>query len=471
MNKRILINISVVLTCFISIILCIAFNNNANYNYCCLFPIPFIIIYTTYFMPCFKKEITPFKLFFCILLYLRYVILPISNCIYGNVSFSKNAGDSDSYLIASIITIFELVAVNIFLVLYSVVKSKNNKQKQLNIIENKNNSNFVIWVFILLVFGLFIINRSFWNSIYFIAPTESVSVRFNRLSDIGQLIVYLFNIAKQFLFLIALEKFSKKYSETPEKKFFLIALVFIVFNILVYTGTNRAEFIITIIATGLIVFELFPKFKKIILIGGTILAIIIIPMISSFRKSNIVGEDLNAKQLSEAGNSYMSGIDNVALSIETAKTYTNYRNFTNFLYDMTRGIMVVGSLVKNDDNILTSRLFNYSFFGPYSTISSQIIPMSGQGYYYFDIYGFYLIEILFVYIAIKLEKRYFKEKDIKIKYFMLISILRLAMMQCLNGTILFNRLSYDLLVPIILIKLNNKLLIKKEKPVNEKELN
>ena len=43
------------------------------------------------------------------------------------------------------------------------------------------------------------------------------------------------------------------------------------------------------------------------------------------------------------------------------------------------------------------------------------------------------------------------------------------MMQCLNGTILFNRLSYELILPIALIKINSFISVKKGIATHENE--
>lgn len=459
MYKKIL-NLTIVVACFVSCILCLIFDEYKNYQYCFVLPILFLIIYITYFLPSFSKEKSPFKIFFCILLFFRYVFLPIGNCMLGYIGSSKFGADSTDYKMGILITIFEIVFLNVFLVLLSKIQ-KNKKKFNLNNFQS-GKGYFILLMFIGAVFGLTLLKRDCWNAIYFIAPSEETSLKFNKIDDISQLIIYLFDIAKQILFLISVEYFAKKYEKSKSHIYFLGAILCMLFNILIYSGTNRADFVITIISTSIIVFRIFPKFKKLIMVGGIIMVMVILPLISSFRKSNLMDDGYSLRGIMELGNMYMSGLDNVALSIKTANSFPEYRRISNLTYDLTRGIMGVGFIVKGLNGTLTSRLFNYSFFGLHSNNTSQIMPMSGQGYFYFGIVGFFLIEALFVFIALKLEKYYREANDIKVQYFLLIILFRLGMLQCLNGTILFNKLSYELVLPLVLFMLNNKITIKRK---------
>lgn len=461
MKKNNIVDFIVILLCIIIGIICFAQNHYEEYKFCFLYPICFSIIYLTYFRISLKKEKTPFKLFLCLLLFIRYVFLPFGNTLYGFTSISQNTSYVYNYHIASFITIIEIALLNIFLVIQLKKKKNNNTNNRESDLIKNSKKNFIIVLFIIIMFSLFLSKPNLFNSVYFIYPKESISTNFNSLNDWDQLIVFLFNIAKQFLCLIIIEKMSSLYMKNKRFTYFIIACLFALINIVIYTGTNRAEFVITVVATGYLIITFFPKYKKYILFSGITLSLLIVPLISTFRNAKIVNDNYDLKNIMVLGNAYFSGIDNVALSIETANNYSSYRNLNNCLYDLSRGIIGIGFFIKNQQGILSSRLFNYSFFGNYSTNTSQIMPMSGQGYFYFGIVGFWIIELFFIMLAIFLEKKFVFINNLKLKYFLLIYLMRLAMFQCLNGTILFNRLSYDLIIPIVLIAINNLFVLRR----------
>lgn len=456
-----ILDIFVLIICFISSIIILSINENENYSLIFIFPLLFLIIYITYFSKTFKENVTPFNVAFCLMLFFRYVIMSILIAIVGYSCGSKAAiHNKSNYVTAQFLMIIEIIAINIIMYFF-------NYKKKHNIIENKkikilNRGNVVIVCFFLIVFSITIIYfNKIKDAIYFIYPTEESSIKYNSLNDFLQMILSLFNIAKQFFCLFIIIKCHKKYMKSKNSLYFMIATTFALANILIYTGTNRAGFIICTISTIYILGLLFEKYKKILIIVPIVVGVTILPLISSFRKSELINDNTDLYKISEEANAYLGGIDNVAIAIETSNQFNKKGDLLNASYDLFRGVLGVNFLIKSFNMELSSAYFNYVFFGHMKNVS-QIIPIIGQGYFYFDIYGCWIIEIVFIMIAIKFEKKFLLTTNIYWKYFLLMILLRLAMIQGINGTILGNIISFDVFVPWVIIMLNNKFVIKKE---------
>lgn len=395
-----------------------------------------------------------------VILLIRYVIMPFFTAEVGYSSWCKNIPSSSDYLIAQILMISEIIMITILFRFYDNEKKKKEEENVNNNLDNKSNNSVlinkhfdgVILIFSIISILLFIFLRKKYNiNVYFIIPNEELTSYDS--NNIRQILILFFNTAKAFVFLFVLKKVYLK----NRKSIFdiMFVLIFAAMNVLIYTGTNRIQLILSFICSVYLILLIFPKLKK-ILYGLSLAAfIIIIPAISTYRQSELLTSNSTLYDYSQLSNVYLGGVDNVAISVETANVFPQYRNLNNFLYDMFRGVLGINVLLKNSNShVLESDLFNFVYFG-HSENSSQIVPIVGQGYYYFDIVGFWIIELFFLFLGLKLEKVFVNTKNIYFKYTLMLILLRFSIMQGLSGTILAHSISFDCFIPWIIIMVND----------------
>lgn len=446
-KRELLFNLLMTVFCLGISIFCLA-KCRENYYLMFMQPILFLVFYYISYRKILFSRKSVFKLALGVAIFIRYVIMPFLNGIVGYSTWSPNVPSYSDYTLAQIMMMGEIIIITI------VFKISNSAAKDINddkiIIDNRSDVLLVLFTIVSLLL-FFILKDRLGINLHIIVPNEDTA--FFGESNMKQILMLLFNVAKAFSFLFILKKvFIKK-----KKTIFdiIIVLVFGAFNVLVYTGTNRMQLIISFICSIYLIVAVFPKLKKKMLVVALFSLLIIIPAVSSFRKSELLTPDSTVGSYSQLANSYLGGVDNVAISVETSDAYPQYRNFGNFIYDMFRGVLGVNVLLKdNTSNILSSDLYNNVYFGHGNNLS-QIIPIAGQGYYYFGIVGFWIIELFFLIVGIKLEKIFKKTTNIYLKYTILFILMRFSIMQGLSGTILAHSISFDCFIPWLIIILNN----------------
>ncbi|MBO4812883.1 hypothetical protein J5491_01920 [Candidatus Saccharibacteria bacterium] len=449
MKKRsLLIDLAATTLC-LSISLFCLINCGDNYFLMFLHPLLFLVFYYVTYRSIFFSRRSVFKFALGIAVFVRYVIMPLLVGVVGYSTWCQNIPSSSDYLVAQLLMIGEILMITL---VFSISGRREKVPDEKKVIID-NRPDFIIIVFTILSFILFFaLKNKYGINLHIITPNDD-TLLINE-SSIKQILIMLFNIGKTFLFLFVLKKVCAKEKKTVFD--ILLVVLFGAFNVLVYTGTNRMQFIISFLCSVYLIVAVFPKLKRKMLIITLLSLVMIIPAISSFRKSELLTVDSTVNNYSQLANAYLGGVDNVAISVETSREFPQYRRFDNFLYDMFRGVLGLNMFLKgeNNSNLMSSELYNYVYFG-HKDNASQIIPVVGQGYYYFGIMGFWLIEFVFLVLGIKLEGIFKRTTNIYYKYTILLILLRFSIMQGLSGTILAHSISFDCFVPWAIIVLND----------------
>ena len=439
--------------CFAITLVCI-FKGSSRYFLLFTYPLLYLVFYFVIYRYILFAKNSIFKLFLGIMLFLRYVIMPFLNVLVGYSSWCKNIPTSSNYLLAQIMMIVEMIIIIVVFKFNYKKRQKNNEKIKID-----NRFDFVILLFSIISIVLFFCFKSKYNILLHIVIPKTEFSAFES-NNIKQILILLFNTAKAFLFLLVLKKVYLK----PKKTIFdvLLVLFFCVLNVFIYTGTNRIQLIISFISSIYLILLVFPKLKKFLIISSLISFAIILPAISSFRQAELVSSESTLYDYSQLLNAYLGGVDNVAISVETADVFPQYRSITNFFYDMFRGVLGFNVILKNNHtNVMESDLYNFVYFG-HGDNASQIVPIVGQGYFYFDIVGFWIIELFFLILGLKLEKLFNTTTNFYLKYTLLVILLRFSIMQGLSGTILAHSISFDCFIPWIIIMLNNYFVFRKD---------
>lgn len=451
--------------------------NYSNYSFLAFLPLGFGIVICIFLDVYFKAFE---NLGIAILVgtyYLRMVIIPSIMRLGSYSSYSINEYVSNNINIGIILMIYEFFIV--LMSLHFVIKFRNDKkikvknnERTLNNLDNIKIPRSLKVIIIIMIFALLaclilypdlkynfhaIIQKKY-NKI------QSVINYHRMLNSVPGIIywpfMYIADIVRLVLPIILLISI-KKY---VEKGFFenlaiLISLIIVMISGFIVTEEVAISIHICV-ALIIAITYIYPKSGKIIYRLGIIVGIPIIFLAIVLK----VGGDISSVsdlmgELSKITQAYFSGPINVGASISM-----NKNNF--FMYipgDILKNIAFLGYFFQDMET--TTRLFNTAYFGDIGRYD-QIIPLIGQGYFYFGFIMGPLLSVVFSITAFKFANRIDLENNILKKYtYTIITILSATTPVLYNGTI-FILFLFKIIIPLylltIIFKKNNNEIIHKD---------
>ncbi|EUJ25296.1 hypothetical protein [Listeria cornellensis] len=281
-------------------------------------------------------------------------------------------------------------------------------------------------------------------------------------STIATLISFLFLVAKQILFLLLTWLCYIKYQDTSKIKYVYLACLLLFLNIGTFIGTNRADIVITSIASLLTFRLLFPAFFKRVLLSTAIIIPVMLTAIASFRKISSISEGASKLvDYTDKMQVYLAGPYNVAIALEAKDLFPEAGNLSVLFYDIFRPMLGVGSLISDWSINYSSIYFNERYF--FSDHMTQIIPMIGQGNLFFGLIFAPVIGVLVIVFAYYLQDKIKQTQQLEVYYILTYACARLGMMPGQNITILINDLSFSLILFLMFYFLNKHV---RFRPVN-----
>lgn len=397
---------------------------------------------------------------FYIICFFRYQVLPFFIVYSGGNYYGRSPlfPQIDSFLIAYILMIYELIISSIFIFfIFSKIKVKNENDK-LNVdIKNKN----ILSLFLVIAITLIVFDENARSLFNFIIPnilTKDIS----SYSVISSLIAYYVYAIKQifFIYMISILSSSNRSVKLGEKSYkFTMSTTFLLLNVIIYMGLNRSDFLIPALASFYIFSKFYKKASKYIFFILLLLLFVIIVLITNTREVRLIskGEDI-ILDITDFLQVYFGGIYNVAIAVETKEFFPKGINLTNLLYDLFRPIPFFKFIFKDSNLVLSSVYYNERMF--MTSFRSQIIPIIGQGYYYFGILFSPIFSLTLIYIANLFYKIIVSKKNSLMVYFLSLQSIRLGFMMGQSMSIQINDLTFNLAIPVILITiLSNKIRI------------
>ena len=433
-------------------------SNTEHLGYQNLFLLPLIygIVYVLFITPIRGRLNNIYIYVFIAVSFSRYVLLPLLITItkyYGGRSSTPPM--DESFRTAIYLMSYEMIIV--FLFSYLIFRKYKAPINGCSIKYPK--STFVYLIFI----GLSLL-------LSFMFPQSLKSFSFLKVSsdfaDLGEssffitIITYLLVTAKFLFFLLIMNFFKKRYEKSKDKIYVILSLLFVLLNITIFFGNNRADYIITTLASILLFFKLYPRFIKKSIIPLVIIAVIVTSFINENRNhSTLTGGEDGLLDITNTLQIYLAGPYNVAISIEAAKFNQNERNILHLGHELLRPVIGLNVILKQFDVKSTSHFFNERIF--YSDHMSQIVPMIGQGYFYLGFLLSPLIFLLYIWLVKILIKMRDKYNRIDMFFFLSIPIARMGLAMGQNGAILANDISFFLGLFFIAYYFNNRILLKK----------
>ncbi len=421
-----------------------------SYSTIWLLPLAFAILSIPLINGLSRIDFLPFVIIFLLINFTRYVVLPFLMVYCNYYEFrSPIPPDLKTILESEFLMIYELIAISLFLFFrtkYFGEVKENYKNKR---IQKKS----FYYFYIVICFSYIVIIPTVRNNINFIFPRQTLE---SEISPFYLILILAVILAKNLVYSLCLDYISKKNIHPFIR--FMIIIIAVAINSSIYYGLNRSDFILNFIASLYIVYCLYPKMIKKIIVLCVILIIPTFSLITSSRQIYKISESNQIINLIDTAQAYSGSLYNVAISIEATDMYESEHKISILVNDFLRPTMGFNILMKQFDLPLSNEIFNERMYMTHNRVT-QIMPMIGQGYFYFGFIFSPVLEIVFLELALRLIA-YLNRLTIEAKYIFSITCTRLGFIVGQNVQIQMNDLSFNLFLFIIIWWINKKIKIR-----------
>ncbi|AHV98590.1 hypothetical protein PSAB_18480 [Paenibacillus sabinae T27] len=320
-----------------------------------------------------------------------------------------------------------------------------------------------IFAMILFVFTCLLIFPSLKNYIsFFIAGSEEENIRnyirlLNIRANVPSIIYWIYimfvDLLQIFLPIVLIEYIFKKIGRHNTKRALLLSFC-IIFMVLLFMTPEKARSIQLAVSLFLVLHFIYPQhIRKII--PFALVFVSIFSLIALLLKSGVYREESDLWGfVSETLNAYFSGPLNVVASISMQQN----SSIKLIISDILNSLPFVKHYFMEWDT--TPKYFNYSIKGTGATVS-KIIPMIGQGYFYFGFLLSPIISIISIKVAMKLEKIANLTTNIFKRYLYIFATINFALSPVLYNFNISLSTFWDIIIILILMKLADLKLRKK----------
>lgn len=460
------------LTSLLSSIYTAFYSSHSGYELLFLLPFSYtIFVFLSRLL--FKHSYSVFYLFFTLISFLRYIILPffiVYSGYYGGTSIVPP--QPSSYRIAIILMCYELIiSIILVYILEKRIKKKHSINRggidhNLSLSQSNGTTNGILskkypiyYIAIILLLLFFIFNRS-WQSITHNVLSDSFVTDAIGGSDFdtgsNMLSGMLFQLLKSFLFIIISFKVIQKLNK--KKGFNLWSaiglMIIIALNTALIFGLNRMKLVMTFFTSIIFLWNYSIQKGKLIIfiipaffIGGFVLDRVTEARQYYTFTDNKTVSNTHTLQV------YLGGPYNVAIAVEMANNQDIPSGIANLVFDFLRPMLGVNSLVKDWDMEYSNEHFNKRYH--LSDHMSQIIPMIGQGNHYFGPIFAPILGCFFIWLSYFIMNWSLNNNNPFRYYFSLMVVLRMTYFMGQNSMNLINFISFTLFPYLILEFLNN----------------
>lgn len=423
-------------------------NKHPGYEYLFLHPIAYSISFSLILYKSIASvRFRPFLFVFTLIGFLRFVALPLLVVISGHYSGRSRAEPLDiSYQNAIFLMLWELIACTVLIVILEArqIKFINKIRKPLNEASSKN---YIYYLFIVSSIFLLILNPSSLFYINFISP--SLLEPSSEPNFIINLTVYCFLIAKTLFCLEILKRLNQRNSSIA----FIAALIITALNVSIFLGTNKSDILISGIASGLVLYQLYKKRAILPLAILGIFTLIILLTVNTYRNPVNTVHDNKLAARADIIQVYSGGVYNVAIALETKEYYPESTDMEVLMFDIFRPMIGPNIFLKDKVQRYSNIYFNDRMW-THIDRRSQIIPMIGQANLFLGYIFSPLFSIFFIFLAYKLERVFFATQNIEVYYFLCLALIRLGFIFGQNTMNMINDLSMNLFLFLAIFVLN-----------------
>lgn len=402
----------------ISLFFIVVFISRIEYEQA-FFVLPFFIILTWCllylgYIKIYRYIDKPVVFFINVLTGIRYFLIP--TLIMFDQNYLQycplNRGANEKYAVAgSIITLWEEVVVGIFLArMLPRWYCKKNDESYIGRIYDTSEIG-VLWLEIaVLAFGV-LLSPSVLSGYNFLLNLHNSEV-ISEAKINGGMYTVAFMSARILKIVIPIPFIQFLYCRYKKKKtkiyYYMSLVVFTVFYAMIMEGNSRNSIIIPAVAVILILYYLYPAFRRttIALGGAGVISIGIVTLIwKSFRNSVDTVQAMPFSYWIAYVEQYFAGIANMGRAVIARKNYGGHFGLGILLNDLFQNVPFIAGIVN------TENTSNY-YFAQVWNRTDQVIPSTGNGLFYFGYFLAPLVPIAIILLALFFEKKAFKATSI-----------------------------------------------------------
>ncbi|GGG14468.1 hypothetical protein GCM10007425_05930 [Lysinibacillus alkalisoli] len=436
----------------------------AGYEWLFLLPLLYYFAFSFILLPLLFYRFNTFIMSFTFVAFLRYTLLPYLIVASGwYVGRSPVDPLPQSFTYAITIMMWELLITTLTIALCFYPK-KTIKVPHVSVAKNRillPPQKQFYWFYLVLCGVVVVLMPSSLRTFAFIMPHAN-------MLDIGEggfvvsVVQFMLIAGKSILFLLLLSNVYQKYQKTNQTRWVVWSFIIVLLHICLLFGDNRSDFLISAIASLYLFYRLFQRRALPYIMSTIALLFFIFINITTYRNTvSITRGGDRLVDLTDMLQIYAGGPYNVALASELPHYFPDAATWGNLLYDLGRPVMGLNVLFKQMEGFeFSNYLYNYRIY--FSDHVAQIIPMIGQGNYYFGFVFAPLLHVGFICFALYLYRVMQRQQRIELVFFLTIPITRLGFMMGQNAGILLNDISFTLLLTMFIYYINNKVVWRKE---------
>lgn len=431
-------NLILIICSILITLICLFSTENYYYNYIYLWPLIYSLI--VFIKMKFKANSIGINTVM-IVSFFKFSIMPliiVLTDVYANPIFSR--GEQSYYQKGIFLELYCFIVLFLTMLFFNKLingnKSIKNFGTEIDILGHK----FLYITLFLLSITLFVFIAYPSKMIsFFIINTNDNG---NRLEEslslsmmiIRQIIVIGFNL----IFISSCYVGYKKYSMNNNVKFLIIPVFFAIINIGLIVGERRSLQVYTTLCCLIILLYIFREHRKLILGSIGITSFIVLSGMTIYKHLNAFiygsysealraaidsGKDATGWGPANTLQAYLYGPQSLATSLKYESIYNIEIN--QLFFDVARSFIGISFFVKNHGTLLSVKYNNF-LFNDISTNTGHIIPNSVYGYIFL---GFFLSPLLMCIqglIIVFLERIFFENKYLEIKFVSLFILFRLS---------------------------------------------
>jgi len=387
-----------------------------------------------------------------LIMFLRYVILPLHSTFTGIYFHSNTINTSDlSNRISIFLMIYEMICIAI--TIHFLTKRLDNNRKRIykyKLTDIQIEKKFPIY-YLAVIIGVFafIIFPQIRERVNFLFVKEIASSNLNALASLAYL--FAINIFKIiFIIVIINESYKSQIGKQPHKT--LIFIVTFLCIIFIASG-NRTTIIVQALAC-IAILRTTHLINKKMLFFLSIITILVVLSLTSYRlfsrgELNILinnnQEYFDEQLVQNYLQSYLGGYHLISIAIQTKPAFSG--DIQTFINEIISSIIFVRQVFPLSISS-TTVIFNNNF--GFIDQPSMILPSLGQGYYYFGFIGAPLLSVFFCYLLYRSENALINANSLGVKFafYVLTSWIALFPLQNLN---IITSTIFNLFFPFYLI--------------------
>lgn len=382
----------------------IFFTKNIDLVLLCLAPLFYYLIYIK-IAKIHKYYMFPAIGLLNIICYIRYLIIPLLYAICSDMHSTPN-----NIFSGVVLFLFEEITVGLFvayLTRYKYAKLANSGGIDNDNIKFTNLDSRIRFAFIVIcLYALYIIISQpiYIGEFHFVFFNDNVSMDVN-YGDANTLIIELAKI----VFPVILSAFFCEQYQTKHKNiyYFITIIIVLLFNVFIVKSLSRNTIIFPAVASIYYLIRIFPQKKKttLVIIGG--ISVIALSSLTIVKTNYGSGSHAinNIHTLLTTLQNYYMGPDDLALAITAKNEFSASFTIHTVLNDLFYNVPGISHFFNGVDR--TNTIFNIV-----KGTQSHVIPLIGQGAFYFGYFFSYLLNFICIGIVSVIDRNYYKARNL-----------------------------------------------------------